>query len=125
MNFVALGEAAAQPDADFVRRFMALLNDDLNFPQALALAYELLKSELASGVKKATLLKFDDAFGLGLGKWVPSTVDVPDNVRSVADLRWAARNAKDWAEADRLRGELALLGWTMKDAKDSYTLAKT
>ena len=125
VNFMALGEASVPPDADFVARFMAMLNDDLNFPHALALAYELLKSELAPGLKKATLLKFDEAFGLGLGHWVPKTVDVPDAVRSVADLRWAARNAKDWTEADRLRGELTALGWTMKDGKDSYTLAKS
>ncbi len=125
VNSIALGDAAARPDADFVARFMAMLNDDLNFPQALALAYELLKSDLAPGVKKATLLKFDEAFGLGLGAWVPKTVEVPDNVRAVADLRWAARDTKNWAEADRLRGELSVLGWTMKDGKDSYTLAKT
>ena len=124
VNFVALGEVAAQPDADFVRRFMAMLNDDLNFPQALALAYELLKSDLAPGLKKATLLNYDEAFGLGLGTWVAKPVDAPDHVRMVANLRWTARNAKDWAEADRLRGELAALGWTMKDGKDSYTLAK-
>lgn len=125
VNFMALGEAAAQPNTDFVVRFMAMLNDDLNFPQALALAYELLKSDLAPGVKKATLLKFDEAFGLGLGIWVPKAVEVPDNVRVVADLRWAARDNKNWAEADRLRGELTTLGWSMKDGKDSYTLAKS
>ena len=125
VNFMALGEAAAQPNTDFVARFMAMLNDDLNFPQALALAYELLKSDLAPGVKKATLLKFDEAFGLGLGIWVPKAVEVPDNVRVVADLRWAARDNKNWAEADRLRGELTTLGWSMKDGKDSYTLAKS
>ena len=96
----------------------------MNFPQARALAYELLKSGLAAGTKKATLAKFDEALGLGLGAWVPKAVDVPDHVRAVADLRWTARNARDWTEADRLRGELALLGWTMKDGKDSYTLAK-
>lgn len=124
VNFLALGDAAAQADADFVRRFMARLNDDLNFPQGLALAYELLKSDLAPGVKKATLLKFDEAFGLGLSAWVPRTVDVPGDVRAVAELRWAARNAKDWVEADRLRGELTALGWSMKDGKNSYTLAK-
>ncbi|MEO7253964.1 MAG: cysteine--tRNA ligase, partial [Casimicrobium sp.] len=109
VNFIALGEAAVQPDAGFVARFMAMLNDDLNFPQALALAYELLKSDLSPGVKKTTLLKFDEAFGLGLGAWVAKTIDVPDNIRIVADLRWAARNTKDWAEADRLRGELTAL----------------
>ncbi len=125
VNFIALGDAAAQPDALFVARFMTMLNDDLNFPQALALAYELLKSDLAPGVKKATLLTFDEAFGLGLGVWAPKAVEVPDTVRVLADLRWSARNTKNWAEADRLRGELTALGWTMKDGKDSYTLAKT
>ncbi|MBL8311022.1 MAG: cysteine--tRNA ligase [Burkholderiales bacterium] len=111
-------------DQGFVARWMEKLNDDLNFPQALALTYELLKSELAADVKKATLLKFDEAFGLGLANWVPKVEDVPATVRSVADARWAARNNKDWAEADRLRGELTALGWAMKDGKDGYTLTK-
>ncbi|MBC7709494.1 MAG: hypothetical protein H7203_05515 [Rhizobacter sp.] len=82
----------------------------------------MLKSDLAPGIKKATLLKFDEAFGFGLAAWTPKIEDVPATVRVVADARWAARNAKDWAEADRLRGELVLLGWTMKDGKDNYTL---
>ena len=114
--------AATTADASFVARFMEKLNDDLNFPQALALGFEVLKSDLAPGVKKATLLKFDEAFGFGLAAWAPKVEDVPAGVRLVADARWAARNAKDWAEADRLRGELVLLGWTMKDGKDNYTL---
>jgi cysteinyl-tRNA synthetase len=120
----ALGESAKTPDADFMSRFVEKLNDDLNFPQALALTHELLRADLAPAVKKATLLKFDEALGLGFATWAPLVIEVPANVRAVADARWAARNAKDWAEADRLRGELTALGWTMKDGKDSYTLAK-
>ena len=120
----ALG-AATFPDAAYVRRFIDIVNDDLNFPQALALMHETLKSELPAPIKKATLLKFDEAFGLGLATWTPAVLDVPPNVRGVADARWAARSAKNWAEADRLRAELANLGWTMKDGKDAYTLAKT
>ena len=124
-NTVYLLNAATTADAGFVDRFMEKLNDDLNFPQALALAFEVLKSDLAPGVKKATLLKFDEAFGFGLASWVPKVEDVPADVCAVADARWAARNAKDWAEADRLRGELTALGWTMKDGKDNYTLVST
>lgn len=124
-NTVYLLNAATTADAGFVDRFMEKLNDDLNFPQALALAFEVLKSDLAPGVKKATLLKFDDAFGFGLASWVPKVEDVPADVCAVADARWAARNAKDWSEADRLRGELTALGWTMKDGKDNYTLVST
>ena len=119
----ALGEPT-MPDAAYVARFMDIVNEDLNFPQGLALMHEALKSDLPAPVKKATLLKFDEAFGLGLAGWVPVVVDVPGNVRVVADARWAARNAKDWPEADRLRAELAALGWTMKDGKDAYTLAR-
>ena len=117
--------AATTPDAGFVARFMEKLNDDLNFPQALALGFEVLKSDLAAGIKKATLLKFDEAFGFCLASWMPKIDVVPADVRVVADARWAARNAKDWAEADLLRGELAALGWAMKDGKDSYALTKT
>ncbi len=120
----SLGEASTA-DAEFVARWVEKLNDDLNFPQALALAFEALKSDLAPGVKKATLLKFDEAFGFGLASWLPKSEDVPADVRAVADARWAARNAKDWTGADRLRAELADLGWTMKDGKESYTLAQT
>ncbi|MBC7709352.1 MAG: cysteine--tRNA ligase, partial [Rhizobacter sp.] len=68
---------ATTADATFVARFMDKLNDDLNFPQALALGFEVLKSDLAPGIKKATLLKFDEAFGFGLAAWTPKIEDVP------------------------------------------------
>jgi cysteinyl-tRNA synthetase len=42
----------------------------------------------------------------------------------VADARLKARRAKQWAEADRLRAELAALGWEMEDQADSYRLKK-
>ncbi len=119
-----LGEAGnATPDAGFCTRWMEKLNDDLNFPQALALLFELTKSDLPNDVKKATIAKFDEAFGLDLATWVPKEIAVPAEVRVLADQRWAARNAKDWAEADRLRGELTALGWSVKDAKDTYEIS--
>jgi cysteinyl-tRNA synthetase len=121
-NVHSMGAAGSLPNSDYVAKFIEKLNDDLNFPQALALAFEVSKSDLPNHEKKATLLKFDEAFGLGFANWVPKIIDVPANVRAVADARWAARNAKDWSEADRLRGELSALGWAMKDGKDSYTV---
>src|SRR5450830_265207 len=44
-----LGEADAEPDAPWLARFTAQINDDLNFPRALAVAWELLKSGLPDG----------------------------------------------------------------------------
>ena len=41
-----------------------------------------------------------------------------------ADQRWQAKQNRDWTEADRLRAEVAALGWIIKDRKDGYDLAR-
>jgi cysteinyl-tRNA synthetase len=102
--------------------------DDLNVPQALARMYEYLSSnaDAKSNPEQAreVLLRLR-AINNVLAVWSfterPS-VDVPDNIRDLAEERWAARSSKNWSEADRLRNELTSLGWIMKDGKDSYIL---
>ncbi len=49
---------------------------------------------------------------------------VPETVRAIAERRWQARVAKDWPAADKIRNELAELGWAMQDGRDGYTLKK-
>jgi len=39
--------------------------------------------------------------------------------------RAAARASKNWAESDRLRDEIAALGWIVQDSKDGYKLLKS
>jgi cysteinyl-tRNA synthetase len=39
----------------------------------------------------------------------------------VLDLRSKAKAAKDWATSDRIRDELAELGFEVKDTKDGAT----
>ncbi len=120
-----LGEVSGAPEEKFVARFMEKLNDDLNFPQALALLWELMKAEIPAAQKKATALKFDEAFGLKLAEFAPQVFEIPAEIQVIADARWAAKAAKNWAEADRLRGELTAKRWEMKDGKDGFVLSKT
>jgi cysteinyl-tRNA synthetase len=42
-------------------------------------------------------------------------------VDMVLDLRAKAKAAKDWATSDRIRNELAALGFEVKDTKDGAT----
>jgi len=114
----------ALPDPNLVERFTVEINDDLNVPRALAIAWEALRGDLPPAVKRATLLKFDEVFGLGLAAWVPKRDEAPSDVKALADARAAARKAKQWAEADRLRSELAAAGWEMEDRVDGYRLKK-
>ena len=51
-------------------------------------------------------------------------VEIPAEVAALAEKRWQAKQAKNWAEADGLRGELDALGYNVKDGKDGYTIIK-
>ncbi len=48
--------------------------------------------------------------------------EIPEEVKAVAEERWAARLAKDWAKSDTLRAKLTELGYAVKDSKEGYTL---
>ena len=55
----------------FLSRFQDHIFDDLNLPRALSVAWDLIRSDEPDSVKKATLLKFDDVFGLDVAGWEP------------------------------------------------------
>ncbi|MGB8981339.1 MAG: hypothetical protein WCC12_05645 [Anaerolineales bacterium] len=47
-----------------------------------------------------------------------------DEVVALVEQRVAARANKNWAESDKLRAEIAALGWIVQDSKDGYKLVK-
>jgi len=117
-------DATAAPDARALAQFTTHVNDDLNMPRALALAWDVLRGTLPAPIKRATLQRFDDVFGLGLATWAPARETVPDAINALAQARADARKAKQWAEADRLRAELHASGWEMEDRADGFTLKR-
>jgi cysteinyl-tRNA synthetase len=117
-------DPAAAPDAALLARFTADINDDLNVPRALSVAWETLRGDLTPAVRRATLERFDDVLGLGLAGWRPVEDAVPDDVKALAEARQAARIAKNWAESDRVRGQLHAAGWEMEDRPDGYLLKR-
>lgn len=55
----------------------------------------------------------------------PLEEDKPSaEVLALADRRQQARAGKNWAESDRLRDQIAALGWTVQDTKDGQKLVK-
>jgi len=89
--------------------FIEALDDDFNTPAALALMHEWRAAGQVDLLMRALLL-----FGLPL----PLHPEAPPEVTELADARFAARAARDFEEADRLRGELEALGWEMQDMPD-------
>jgi cysteinyl-tRNA synthetase len=50
--------------------------------------------------------------------------EVPAEVKELAQERWNAKVAKNWALADELRAKIDALGYTVKDSKEGFSLIK-
>ena len=50
-------------------------------------------------------------------------LEVPAEVKAIAEERFEARKNKDWAKSDELRNKLSELGYNVKDSKDGYELS--
>ncbi len=105
------------------------LEDDLNTPGAFGALFRELNQIHSTGLFPAhaaeLLIEFDKilfALGLDLAAPVPAAKSAPAEITTLAEKRWAAKQAKDFAAADALRKELAAAGWTMLDRKDGYSL---
>jgi len=115
-----------QPDDSFLADFTAQVNDDLNMPRALAVVWNLVKSDLPGGAKKATIIEFDRVLGLGLADWQPEAEQpIPAEIQAWAEQRQAARAAKNWAEADALRSQIVAAGYDITDTPTGPELKRS
>jgi cysteinyl-tRNA synthetase len=115
----ATGEVDAGRLAPWRARFLDAVRDDLNAPRALAVATEAAREEgLAPAERHALLEAFDAWLGLGLLS-EPLPEETPEQedprVDALVAAREAARRRKDFAEADRIRDQLAAEGVTLED----------
>jgi cysteinyl-tRNA synthetase len=103
------------PDGDYIERFAQQVNDDLNMPRAVAVMWDLVKSELPPSAKKATLLEFDRVLGLRLADWQPVAEIVPGEITALVEQRQQARQEKRWQAADVLREQIRAAGYEIED----------
>jgi cysteinyl-tRNA synthetase len=115
-------EEAEPPEA-----FVAALEDDLNTPAALAELFELARAlnKAGDGAERARLKGEMLAAGELLGllaqspeSWFAGGASEvsAERIEALIAARDAARKARDFAEADRLRDEITALGVTIEDS---------
>jgi cysteinyl-tRNA synthetase len=105
------------------KSFVEALENDFNIPQALAVAWDVLKSDNAKEDIYATLLDFDTVFGLRLSEQEKTKVEITPEVASLLEDREKARENKDWATSDRVRDLLLNEhGIVVKDTVDGQSI---
>lgn len=111
--------------------FTKALDNDLNTSLAVTAVYDVLKSNVNDATKLALLGDFDSVLQLNLIEGAKSLqaekpaarVDdaLAQEIEAQIAARRAAKAAKNYAEADRIRNELATRGITLIDTKDGTT----
>ncbi len=103
---------------------------DLNVPGALGSIFgtlnklkpAALNSEEAAATRNGLHFMLQ-ALGIVLPPVLEEVAaDVPADIQALAQQRWEAKQAKDWATADTLRKQLEAAGWLIKDSKDGFTV---
>lgn len=121
-------EVGAEP---FRAAFRAALDNDLNTSLAVTVLYDVLKSPLNAATKRALLGEFDTVLALGLLDAPVPEEETPAapaadgmtaaEIEAAIAARAAAKKNKNYAEADRIRAELAARGVTLIDTKEGTT----
>lgn len=126
-----LPQVAAAGGEQFSERFAAAMNDDFNSPEACAVLFDMVReinrlkatdqnaaAALAARMRELAsvlgVLQLEaDAFLLagGEGKLAAEAIE------ALIAQRLAAREAKNWAESDRIRDELAEQGVILEDSQ--------
>lgn len=114
--------------------FTEAMHDDLNVPEALAALFGMVRDgnsamnahalvPAAAAAVRDLLADMDRVLGvLAFGR--KSGDDVPCEVANLAAARMAARQARQWAESDRIRDLLKSMGWELRDGKEGQKIKK-
>lgn len=94
--------------------FMAAVNDDMNTPKALALLWEMLKSNIPSIDKYDLAMGFDEILGLNLSE-APEVKAIPDKIKKLFEKRDELRRVKKFEEADKIRNQIEDAGFEVRD----------
>ncbi|MFC7399796.1 cysteine--tRNA ligase [Chelatococcus sp. GCM10030263] len=118
---------AITPPAELIEA----LDDDLNLSEAIAALHQMKRTKRFADLRAAlAFIGFDEIAEAALGAGARGAVtgsgdvlveagDLDAAARRLLVNRAAARTAKNWAESDRIRDELAAMGIQLKDGKNA------
>jgi len=108
-------------------RFKAAINDDLNFPAALAVVWEVAKSQVKSKDYAKLLKHFDTVLSLDIDKEPfkkEVKLEINEEIENLLEERKQARLNKNFILSDEIRDKLLSMGYKVIDTKEGQKLEK-
>lgn len=114
-----------EEEKEFNKKFTMAIEDDFNIPRALAVLWEVIKTDDLENKSKLDLIfNFDKIFGLKLEETREEKVIIPPEVEKLVEERKKARKKKDWAESDRIRKLISGMGFNIEDTAQGQKIVK-
>lgn len=116
--------------AEYKKKFIEIVGNDLNTASGITLIYDLLKDDVNDATKRYIIEDFDKVLSLDLleneNTQESSDVDseMEQYINEMISKRAEAKKAKDFATADAIREELAAKGIVLKDTREGTTWTK-
>ena len=104
-------------------KFLKVMNDDFNTPQALAVIFDFMKEiNKRGGGKKSYnfMLELDKIFNILTIK----ESSISKEIKKLLEKREKARKEKNYQEADKIREEIKKLGYYIEDSEKGIKLKK-
>lgn len=116
--------------AEYKKKFIEIVGNDLNTASGITLIYDLLKDDVNDATKRYIIEDFDKVLSLDLleNEDTQESSDVDSEmeqyINEMISKRAEAKKTKDFATADAIREELAAKGIVLKDTREGTTWTK-
>lgn len=113
----------------FVEKFTQALSNDLNMPEALSVVWEMVKSDIPTTEKLASLFIMDKVLGLDLESYYHTErkkrlANVPSEILSIVKEREELRKQRMYSQADQLRNMIIKEGYDVVDTEKGSIVRK-
>jgi len=122
-----LSETKLEKIDEYRRRFVESIENDLNIPAALAVLWEMAKSNIPSEDKYDLAIEFDQILGLNLNAQCTMNNEqykIPESIQKLINKRNELRDQKKFDQADEVRKEIEEQGFILEDTSQGTTIKR-
>lgn len=118
LKFFPKSDNRKRSTKSYEKKFKDAINDDLNMPQALSVAWNVVNDEsIPAKERRKLLLKFDNVLGLDISS-ADALAKPKAQVVKMAKDREKLRVNKQFVKADSLRVKIEKLGYIVEDTRE-------